>query len=85
MAQRHGVTGVLIDQVYPNFGADRAGLRGTEPNTNQLGDIIVQINSEAVPTIADLRLILDRYQPGDEVNVTIIRDGETRDMVVTLM
>ena len=85
VAQRHGVTGVLIDQVYPNFGADRAGLRGTEPNTNQLGDIIVQINSEAVPTIADLRLILDRYQPGDEVNVTIIRDGETRDMVVTLM
>ena len=85
VSQRYGVTGVLIDQVYPNFGADRAGLRGTEPNTNQLGDIIVQINSEAVPTIADLRLILDRYQPGDEVNVAIIRDGETRDMVVTLM
>ena len=83
VAQRLGVSGVLVYQVYPDSGAARAGFRGTEPGA--WGDIIVQIDDEAVPTIADLRLKLDRYQPGDEVNVTIIRDGETQDAVVTLM
>jgi len=29
-------------------------------------------------------LILDRYQPGDEVDVTIFRDGDIQDAVVTL-
>ena len=82
VAQRFGVAGVLIVQVVPNSGAARAGLRGTEPDA--LGDIIVQIDGEAVPTFADLRLILDRYQPGDEVDVTIFRDGDIQDAVVTL-
>jgi S1-C subfamily serine protease len=81
--QRRGVAGVLIVGVTPRSGAARAGLRGTEPGL--LGDIIVQLDGEAVPTIADLRVILDRYQPGDDVEVTIIRDGETLDAVVTLM
>ena len=85
VAQRLGVTGVLIDQVVPRSSADRAGFRSTEPSANQLGDIIVQIDGEAILTIADLRLILDRYKPGDEVDITIVRDGETLGVVVTLM
>ena len=85
VAQRLGVVGVLVDQVFADTGADRAGLRGTEPNADQLGDIIVQIDGDDVATFRDLRVVLDRYQPGDEVEVTISRDGETRDVVVTLM
>ena len=84
VAQRLGVSGVLIDQIIPNSGAALAGFRGTEPSANQLGDIIVRIDGEAVLSIAGLRLIIDRYQPGDEVGVTIIRDGDTKDVVVTL-
>ena len=83
IVQRRGVAGVLIVGVTPSSGAARAGLRGTEPGA--LGDIIVQLDGEAVPTIADLRVILDRYQPGDDVELTIVRDGETLDAVVTLM
>ena len=83
VAQRLGVSGVLVYQVYPDSGAARAGFRGTEPGA--WGDIIVQIDGEAVLTIADLRLILDRYQPGDEVDVMIIRNGETQHAVVMLM
>ena len=85
IVQRRGVAGVLIVGVTPSSGASRAGLRGTEPNTGQLGDIILRVDGEAVPSIAKLRLILDRYQPGDEVELTISRDGETQDLVVTLM
>jgi len=83
VAQRYGVAGLLIRWVDPSSGAARADLRGTEPDA--LGDIIIQIDGEAVPTITYLRLILDRHQPGAEVTVTISRDGETLDVAVTLM
>ena len=85
VARRLGVNGVLIDQVEPGSGAARAGLRGTEPSANQLGDIILRIDGEDVQTVRDLRVVLDRYAPGDEINVTFTRDGATLDVVVTLM
>ena len=82
VAQRFGVAGVLIFEVAARSGADRAGLRGTG---DQLGDIILQIDGEDVLSSQALRAVLDRYQPGDQVEVTISRDGEVRDVVVTLM
>ena len=89
VASRLGVVGVLIDQVDPQSGAARAGLRSTEPNANQLGDIIVRIEGEPVRTTRDLRLVLDRYEPGDEIEVTISRenaDGRvTLEVIVPLM
>ena len=82
VAQRFGVAGVLIVEVTPRSGADRAGLRGTG---DQLGDIILRIDGENVLSSQALRAVLDRYQPGDEVEVTISRNGAARDVVVTLM
>ena len=82
---RLGVNGVVVAEVNPGSGAARAGLRGTEPNANQLGDIIVRIDGEPVQSFRELRLVLDRYQPGDEVEVTVSRDGDTLDVVVPLM
>jgi len=85
VAERLGVNGILIDQVDPRSGAARAGLRGTEPNADQLGDIIVQINGTSVQTLRDLRLVLDRYESGDQVTVTIVRDDDVQNLVVPLM
>ena len=85
VARRLAVSGVLIDQVEPGSGAARAGLRGTEPSANQLGDIILRIDGEDVQTVRDLRAVLDRYEPGEAVDVTVTRDGETRDVIVMLM
>ena len=85
VAERLGVNGILIDQLDPRSGAAEAGLRGTDPNANQLGDIIVRIDDETVQTLQDLRLVLDRYESGDEVQISISRDGEMMDMTVTLM
>ena len=82
---RLGVNGVLVAEVDPRSPAARAGLRGTEPNANQLGDIIVRIDGEPVQSLRDLRLVLDRYEPGNEVEVTISRDGEMLDIVVPLI
>ena len=82
---RLGVNGVVVAEVNPGSGAARAGLRGTEPNANQLGDIIVRIDGEPVQSFRELRLVLDRYQPGDEIEVTVWRDGDLQDVVVPLM
>ncbi len=84
-AARYGVNGVVIADIDPRSAAARAGLRGTEWNANQLGDIIVRIDGEPVRSFRELRLVLDRYQPGGEVEVTVSRDGETHDVVVPLM
>ena len=81
---RLGVNGVVVAEINPGSGAARAGLRGTEPNANQLGDIIVRIDGEPVQSFRELRLVLDRYQPGDEVEVTVSRDGDMLDLVVPL-
>ncbi len=82
---RLGVNGVVVAEVNPGSGAALAGLRGTQPNTNQLGDIIVRVDGEPVRSWRELRLVLDRYQPGDEVEVTVSRDGDMIDVVVPLM
>ena len=85
VAQRLGVNGILIDQLDPRSGAAESGPRGTDPNANQLGDIIVRIDDETVHTLQDLRLVLDRYKTGDEVQIFFSRDGEMMDVAVTLM
>ena len=81
VAQRYGVTGVLVVQVDPDSGAARAGLRGTD---DQLGDIIMRIDGEDASTLLNLRLVLDRYKPGDDVEVTVSRDGEALGLPITL-
>ena len=85
VAAREGVNGVVVAEVDPRSAAARAGLRGIDWNANQLGDIIVRIDGEPVRSSRELLLVLDRYEPGDEVDVTVFRDGETHDIVVPLM
>jgi S1-C subfamily serine protease len=81
--------GVLVVGVERGTGAANAGLRGTEVSRNgrqvtQVGDVIQAVDGEPVRSQGELRAVLDRYQPGDDVTVTILRDGDTLDVVVTL-
>ena len=81
--------GVLVVGVERGGGAADAGLRGTELSRNgrqvtQVGDVIQAIDGELVSSQGELRAVLDRYQPGDDVTVTILRDGDAQDVVVTL-
>ena len=84
VGRRIGVEGVLIAAVEPGSGAADAGLRPIEAARNRivsLGDVIQSIDGEPIRTLGDLRAVLDRYQPGDEVAIAILRDGETEDEV----
>jgi S1-C subfamily serine protease len=86
-AQRLDVDGVLIIEVAPNGAAAAAGLTGTQPGPDgrwQLGDVIVGIDGQAVHKQADLFKALDDHKVGDHVKVTVMRDGQKRDVDVTL-
>lgn len=83
--------GLLIMQMEPGGPAEQAGLRAAQINTQRGryvfsgGDIITQVGSQPVSTRSDLLLALDEgYRPGDEVTLTLIRDGQRIMQAVTL-
>ncbi len=84
--------GVIIAQVAPNGPAARAGLRGSQRRVrvgnyliNVGGDIIQNLDAERIATIDDLTAYLDeRKRVGDEVRVTILRDGNALEVRVRL-
>ena len=53
-ATRIGSEGVVIVRVAPGSPADRAGLRGVDPNAGAIGDVIVEVNGKPVRRLADL-------------------------------
>lgn len=84
--------GILIAEVLPDTPAEKAGLRGgskeveVEGATFLLGgDIIIAIDGQPTKTFNDLLAYLGRYtQPGSQVTLTIIRNGDPMDVTVTL-
>ncbi len=83
-----GIRGVAIYTVYEHTPAARAGLEGLKMNRiGELlfGDIILAVNNTAVMTIEDLQALLDPLNPGDEVELTLMRNGRTRRVDLALV
>jgi 2-alkenal reductase len=58
--------------------ADQAGLIAANPSTGQGGDLIVAINGQAINNFDDLnRYLVFNTQPGDVIDVTVVRNGQT--------
>jgi serine protease Do len=78
-AERFGLpveSGAIVEQVEAGSGADAAGVRR--------GDIIVLLGDDPIENAGDLFGALRDYQPGDTVELTVIRDGEEQTLDVTL-
>ena len=77
LAQRLGIDGVLVINLEPGSKAAKSGLRGTSRSQGEvvLGDIIVAVNGRRVHTFEDLRNEVEQYRVGEEVTLTVIRDG----------
>ncbi|HEX6984193.1 MAG TPA: trypsin-like peptidase domain-containing protein, partial [Planctomycetaceae bacterium] len=71
--------GVLVFDVVPGGAAAEAGLRPTRETRQGIdwGDLIVAIDGEPVETSKDLFRILGERSAGDQVTLTVVRDGET--------
>ena len=83
--------GLLIVETVANEPAERAGIRGSTITTvgdRRLplgGDVITAINGEPVETFQDFTVYLQtRTTVGDTVDITVITDGEERQIEVTL-
>ncbi len=58
--------------------ADQAGLIAANPNNGRGGDLIVAIDGQAIGNFDDLnRYLVFNTQPGDVIDITIVRDGQT--------
>jgi S1-C subfamily serine protease len=87
VAREIGVTGLVIDSVTPGSGAARAGLRSLEVSTtsNEVrADVIVAIEGKRVESFADIKQALMSHQPGDTVEVEILREGSRMKVEVVL-
>ncbi len=83
-------TGAYVVSVTPGGPADQAGiLGGSKPTSiNGLqagGDLITAIDGRPIATFDQLlSYLLTNKSPGDTVVLTILRDGQTQDVTVTL-
>jgi membrane-associated protease RseP (regulator of RpoE activity) len=66
--------GVLVSDVVPGFGAEKAGI--------QKGDLIVAIDDAKVDRIRSLGAVINQYQAGDQIKVDVFRGNEKRTLTV---
>ncbi len=79
--QKLGQEGILVLQVLKNGAASKAGIQPTTRNKYGeivLGDIITKIDDYEIRSRDDLLLTLEKYKPGDEVEITYLRDDKKR-------
>jgi putative serine protease PepD len=74
-------TGVAIDgaavaDVEPNSAADEAGVRA--------GDVITELDGEAIASPDDLVAAIAGHEPGDVIMLTVERGGKARQLSATL-
>nr|WP_294774939.1 trypsin-like peptidase domain-containing protein [uncultured Flavobacterium sp.] len=69
--------GFYINKVTKNSGAEKAGLKS--------GDVIKKIDNQKISSFAELTGYINTKRPNDKVQVTYIRDGETKIASVTLI
>lgn len=68
--------GLYLNGVYKGFGAEKAGLKP--------GDILRTVNDKPVRSFDELVATLDNYKPGEQVELSFIRNNSTQTAKVSL-
>ncbi|HKV25394.1 MAG TPA: DegQ family serine endoprotease [Candidatus Acidoferrum sp.] len=79
MAQAFGekqAEGIVVGDVSPNSPAQAAGI--------QRGDILLDINGHSISDSNQLRMNISMMQPGTQVTLKYLRNGDMRDVTVKL-
>ncbi|BBN94771.1 trypsin-like serine protease [Deinococcus grandis] len=84
--------GVLIGRVYQGSPAAAAGLKGSRTVTDESigqrttlpGDVITAVDGQPLAGVEELPQQIISRRIGETVTLTVVRDGQTRDVKVTL-
>jgi S1-C subfamily serine protease len=83
--------GILVQVVVEDGPADKAGIEGgttsAEIDGTEVrlgGDIITEINGEKVTSMDEMIELIDDSEPGDELELTIVRNRDEKTVEVTL-
>jgi S1-C subfamily serine protease len=84
--------GVLVNEVVKDSPADKAGIEGGDTNATIEGakvtlggDIITEVDGKPVDSMEEVVDEVNSAQPGDEMELTLLRgDDETKQVTVTL-
>lgn len=70
------VEGIYVKDVETFSAAEKAGIK--------IGDVIVKADGKDVKTMDELNEIKNSHSIGDEMTITVNRDGQEKDLTVTL-
>jgi S1-C subfamily serine protease len=83
--------GVLISEVVKGGPADEAGLEGGDTSATiegaQMrlgGDVVTEVDGKRIGGMEDVINAVNSASPGDKMELTVDRDGETKTITVTL-
>ena len=79
--------GILVDTIVKGGPADKAGIHGAatdQYSKKHGGDIIIAIDKHPVITMDDLLSYIDERNSGDNVTLTVYRNGQNMNLKVTL-
>lgn len=79
------VVGVVIDRVIPGSEAEKAGLEGIDYRRRILGDVIVTANGQPVADLVAFSRILEKFEIGQSLGLTVSRGGQERRVTVRVM
>ena len=83
----HAYLGVAIEDTDGAEGATLAEVRAGTPAAEaglESGDVVTKLDGETVDSADELRRLVDAHSPGDSVELTFERDGDTQTVEVTL-
>jgi serine protease Do len=69
--------GALVSQVNPGSPAEKAGLAS--------GDVVTEVNGQAVKDAHDLTTRIGAMAPGEGVSITFVRKGQSKTAKITLV
>ncbi len=79
LAQKNGVSslkGVYVNSVTNGGAAQDAGIKP--------GDVVLKVNGVEVNKVSELQEQIGQYRPGQQMSITIMRDGKTQEKLLTL-
>ncbi|NPV85378.1 MAG: PDZ domain-containing protein [Anaerolineae bacterium] len=83
-------TGAYVISVVPGGPAEKAGIRGSsfDSYTQRLGeggDLIIAVDGRPIRVFGELLgYLMTNKSPGDKITLTVLRDNQEMDIVVTL-